>query len=343
MTPGELAKAISSGKFQSAYYFFGSEDFRMVEAEKFVAQRFLPESTLTTNFRRIDARKTKLPDLIAELSVYPMLGERQMFTIIDFQGYKPTELKRLTALLTPPDPNRVILFMTPSARAPKKNSALVKNMAQLAIVVEFNKLGDSEAGGNITAKFTKAGLTIEPDALARLIQMLAGSRGALVSETDKLINYKAGDPGGANVVTLADIQTVVAGHEIYSIFDLADLIIAGNLPKALKLVDRLLGEGGSATGLLFFVTQHFLTLYNLKNGKPLEAYRKFLTRQFSEQAAKFSMAEMEGAIVALADTDAELRQQRISGRLALEGLIVSLIDGRGGKSKNGRKIPAGIG
>lgn len=301
----------------------------MVEAEKFIAHKFLPEASLTTNYRRINGRKTRSADLIAELSVYPMLGERQVFSIIDFQSYKPTEIKRIVATLNPPDPNRVIVFVTPAARAPKKKSAFVRNMAEISAVVEFGKLDDRESRSNINSKLKKVGLTIDQSALTRLTQMLAGNRGALETEVDKLISYKSDETNQSTEICLADVQTLSAGHELFSVFELAELIVDGNLARALKLVDRLMGEGVSATGLLYHVNQHFLTLYNLKHGKPLEPYRKWLTQRFQTQAAKFSSDQMQVAIKALAETDANLRRGGLSGRLAMEELIVRLVAIRG--------------
>ena len=64
-----------------AYYFFGTEDYRIVEAEKYVARQFLPDRQLVTNYRKIDGKKTSCSDLLAELSSLPMLGERQVFGV----------------------------------------------------------------------------------------------------------------------------------------------------------------------------------------------------------------------------------------------------------------------
>ena len=77
-TPKKLVDDVTGGKFRPAYYFYGPEEYRLLEAIKFVAHQFLPKKQLTTNFRRLDGRRTKCDDLIAELSVFPMLGERQV-------------------------------------------------------------------------------------------------------------------------------------------------------------------------------------------------------------------------------------------------------------------------
>lgn len=324
MNPNQLGKEIASGKFRTAYYFFGSEDYRMVEAEKFMAAKFLSKETLTTSYRRFNGRKIKAAELITELSVYPMLGERQVFSIVDFQSYKPTEIKRILSLLTPPDPNRIIIFSTPSARTPKKKSAFITNISKVAGTVEFGKLDSREARSNISSKLTKASLTIAPDALERLVGLLDGNRGALDSEVEKLINFKQNGDEQAGQITTADIDLVATGYEVFSVFELAELVVTNNIAKALQLITHMLADGNSATGLVFHLCQHFLSLYKVKNGKPLEVYRRFLESRFRAQAAKYSMAELERIITLLAQTDAGLRRDKIKGQIALEALIVQI-------------------
>ena len=86
VTPFQLLKDISAGKFKPAYYFYGSEDYRITEAEKYLARQFLPGAQMSVNYRKFDGRKTKAGDLITHLSNLPMLGEKQVFVVSDFQS-----------------------------------------------------------------------------------------------------------------------------------------------------------------------------------------------------------------------------------------------------------------
>ena len=82
-TPRQLLQDISGGKFKAAYYFYGSEDYRISEAIKYIAHQFLPDMQLTVNYRKFDGRKIKTGDLLTELSTLPMLGEKQVFVVTD--------------------------------------------------------------------------------------------------------------------------------------------------------------------------------------------------------------------------------------------------------------------
>lgn len=336
MTPGELLAAVGAGKFSPAYYFWGTEDYRMIEAEKYVARQFLPDALYATNYRRIDGRRTPCNDLLAELSVYPMLGERQVFAVSDIQHYKPTELARIIKMIQPQDASRVILFSTPSSKKPKKDSAFFKNMARAVVDVEFRKLTSVETASQIQRKLTKHGLTISPDALRLLAELVAGNRGALESEVDKLIDLK--EPGGA--VTADDVRSTVAGYAVFTVFELGDEIVAGNATQALKLVRTLVADGNTPSSLLSILFGHVLTVYQFKNGKKLEPYRRWLEPKLRQQADQFDNRFLEQMMIDIAETVAETRKTGANDVLLLEGLIVKLLaDKPRGEKRNfsGRK------
>ncbi len=109
-TAQQLVNDIAAGKFKPVYYFFGPEDYRIIEAEKFIATQFLPGTQRSTNYRRLDGRKTGAADLINELAAFPMLGEKQVIAVSDIQHYKPTDLQKILKMFSPTDPNRVIVL-----------------------------------------------------------------------------------------------------------------------------------------------------------------------------------------------------------------------------------------
>ena len=321
MTPQQLLAEVTSGKFKPVYYFYGSEDFRIIEAEKYLAAQFLPNLQITTNYRRLDGRKTSATDIVAELSVYPMLGERQVFSISDFQSFKPKEIERILRILQPPDPNRVVILTSPSDKAPKRKSTFYNTMSGAAELVEFKKLTPGESRLIVKRRLDKREIRIEDAALDLLVELIAGNRGALDVETEKLINYR--QPG--ETITTDDIRKLAAGYEVYSIFELADKIVAGNTLQVLAQVKQVLAEGTSPTGVLYHLGAHFVSLYLVKNGKPLEARRRFLTQRFRSQAGKYSNQQLERMIIQIGETDAELRRTPLKPETLLESLILQLM------------------
>ena len=327
-SPQKLHAAVSKGEFKSLYYFFGPEDYRVSEATKYIAQQYLPDRQLATNFLRLDGRKIRCPDLIAELSVFPMLGERQVFAVSSFQSYKPSEIERILRLLDPADPSRLVILSSPSEKAPKKNSAFFKSVSAVAECVEFPRLDPQSAATQIAGKLSRAGLQIEPSASNLLVRLLDGNRGALESEVAKLIDYK--EQGGT--ITTEDIEKTAAGYELFTIFQLAGEIVGGNRARVLKLIKRLLHEGETPTGILFFLGQHFVSLYLVKAGKSLEPSRRWLEREFRPQASGFTLPQLQQSIQLIARADADLRRRRTLPELVLDQLVLQMMTPRDSRS-----------
>ncbi|KAA3634746.1 MAG: DNA polymerase III subunit delta [Calditrichaeota bacterium] len=322
-TPKQLLTNINAGKFKSLYYFFGSEDYRITEAVKFVSHKFLPDMQFTTNYKKIDGKKTKLADLINELAVIPMLGEKQVFVITEFQSFRPKEIQKVLSVLKPVDPNRIVLLTSPSARAPRKNSAFYKTMSSEAVVVEFNKLSVEESRQQISGKLKRANLTISVGALTFLVELLGGNRGAMESEIEKIINYKS----EGEQVELEDVEKLTNGYEVFSVFELAELIVSGNTPKVLKMLRTLIAEGSSPVMLIALLQAHFISLYLVKNGKSPLGNRGFLIPRFKGQAAKYSNEQLEKIIIDTAKADSDFRNTTKTGMdqaMVLEILTLQL-------------------
>lgn len=322
MSPSELLRTVKEGKFKPTYYLFGREDYRIVEARKFLASQFLPDKQIATNFIQLSGKTTPVKDLLAALAAYPMLGEKQVVSVDDIQRYNKAEIDRILKLLDPPDPHRLVLFSTPSARMPKKTTRFFKTISAAATTVEFLRLTPAETQATVARKLSKSGLTIAPDALKLLVEHIGGNRGGLESEVNKLIDYRLGE----STVSLDDVRATASGFEIYSVFDIADHIVAGNAEGALAHVRQLVAEGQSATGILYFIGQHYLSLYLVKNGKPLEPHRQWLARKFRPQAEMYSDEQLEAAISDIARADSAIRWQEFTPQIAVERLIVQLVD-----------------
>jgi len=319
-TPQTLFKDVSAGRFKPAYYFFGAEDYRVAEAEKFVSRRFLPDMQRAANYRKIDARKAKVPDLVAELSNLPMLGEKQVFVILNFQSYRPNQVQQILRLLDPPDPNRIVIFTSPSSKMPKKTSAFYKAVSKCAEPVQFDRLKFETAAVQISMALKKEEIGITPEALKLFTELIDGNKGALDREVAKLIDYRQ----SGETVEVNDIRQVVAGHEVFGIFELADLVVAGKTRRVLQMTRTLLAEGTSAVTLVMLLQQHFTSVYLVKNGKRPLGNRSFLTYKFQQQAQKYESDRLEEIIIEIAAADARLRHQELKQETVLEMLALSL-------------------
>jgi DNA polymerase III delta subunit len=324
VTPQQFIKDIQAGKFASAYYFYGTEQYRIVEAVKFVANQFLPSKLIVTNYRRIDGKRTPVGELLAELAAYPMLGERQVFAVTDFQHYKPKDVERVLKMISPDDAARIVIMTSPADKKPKWDSAFLKAVRNVAIDVEFKKLTDEEIQAVIRNKMIKAGKEIASDAVAALAELVAGDRGALETECDKLLDYRAGE----KEVTLAHVRAVSAGVQFGSVLEIGECVVRGNTKQILEQFRYLIADGTTPTGLVYFLGQHYMTLYQVKNGRPLEPFRKWLTGKYREQADLYDNQQLEDIILQLSETDGKMRRFGVKPDILLEMMVLNLVGSR---------------
>lgn len=319
-SPRELHDDISRGKFRPVYYFYGSEDYRRSEAEKFVADHFLPDLQRSVNYHKIDSKKTSASEVAAALANLPLLGEKQVYIVGNFESYRSKDMDQLIGYLRLKDPNRIIILSTPSGKPPKRNSTFFKTISEIAETVEFKKLTVQETQNIINSRLVKSRLTIDDRAMELLVGLVDGDRGGLESELNKLVDYV----GEGGKITEEDISKVSAGYQVYNLFELGDIIVEGNSEKTLRMVQSLLGAGTSIDMLIILLQQHFTSLYLVKNGKSPIGNRGFLIPKFREQARAYSNQQLENIIIDLVAANTELRHQRLPEELVLETLTFKL-------------------
>jgi DNA polymerase-3 subunit delta len=328
VSPEKLLQSITAGKFKPAYYFFGEEDYRIAEAIKFLARKYLSEAEFRTNFLRFDARKISTRDLISELCSLSLLGDKRVLVVANFQSYKPNEWKAILAALAQPDATRLVIMTSPSSVLVRGRGAFVKKVFFKGVsgaieTVEFNRQTPAEMAGQVKRRLRRADLEIDSDALRLLTEMLSGNRGGFQGEVDKLINYKQ----SGETVTVDDIKQICCGYEVFNIFDLADRIVERQTRLVLKMVDKLLSDGSSPVMIGILLQQHFMNLLLVQGGHNPMGNKAWLKSKFLQQAGRYDAARLEQIVCDIARCDADLRGGNLKPEPTLEMLVLGLMSG----------------
>lgn len=108
----------------------------------------------------------------------------------------------------------------------------------------------------------ESGLSVEPDALAYLVDHLGGDRALSRQEIEKLALYKSNEPGAA--VTLEDALACVGDT---AAFDLDDLVYAmgdGDQQTVQRVYGRMMAEGASPISILTAASRHLMRLHQIQ-------------------------------------------------------------------------------
>jgi DNA polymerase-3 subunit delta len=98
------------------------------------------------------------------------------------------------------------------------------------------------------------GLAVQPDALEWIVSRLGGDRGQTRSEIDKLLTYKADDPG--KTIVLDDALAVLGDTAAIDIDDVVAATFDGRLSALDRALDRVFAEGGNAVQLVRALQRH---------------------------------------------------------------------------------------
>ncbi len=321
-----MINELGKGKFRPVYYFYGPEEYRIKEAEKEMIRRFLPPALVKTNHTGMSAAKSKVEDILTELSIFPMLGENQAFTISDIQSLHQSHIEKIIGLLKPPDPHRIVIFTSPADKQPGKKTKLFQYLTDNTTPVEFTKLSRPSAEKRLRGIFSKSNVIIDEEALQTLATLSGGDLGGIILEANKLVDFI----GEGGKITGAEVAAVSSDYQGFKIYELTEYIARREIDRALSVIDFLVSAGESWSGIMFFVGEHFADLYLVKNNKPLGS-KQWLAGRLREQAALFDNEQYEKIIELISEADRDIRGGGGNERTVIEKLIIEIAIQNGGK------------
>jgi DNA polymerase III subunit delta len=157
------------------------------------------------------------------------------------------------------------------------------------------------------------GLQLDRDAAAALAAAVGGSQRRILRELEKLA--LALHP--STRVTLADVTVLAAADTAPGAYDLADAVLAGDLPATLSLAEKLRAHEERPGRLLFPIARRLREVDRAarlldagvaeKDAAQALGAPPWLAKKTLAKAKKVDRAALERAICALADLEVELR------------------------------------
>ncbi len=324
---------MEAGRFRPVYYFFGNEEYRIKEAEKTLTKMFLGSRSPASNHTVLSAAKSKTVDILTELSVIPMMGERQVFTITDVQSLTQGDVEKVIALLDPPDPNRVVILTSPVTKTPRKKTKMYTLLTTKTTSVEFGRLTGNMSERKVRFMLQERHIDIDPDALEILVRMGGGNMGGLIAEVNKLVDYV----GEGGRITREEIALVSSDYQAFEVYELAEYIAAREIDRAIAILGSLLRKGERASSLLFWIGEHFIGVYLSKNGKPVRMGNRDMSWKYRKHVNLFTNEQLEQIIELTAQADMDLRSNIKPERVILEKLIIGILADNDRKSSHEQK------
>ena len=247
--------------------------------------------------------------LAEEASAIAMLGGRRVVRVRDAVDGLAGALEQIAAAA---GDSLVVLEASGALPARSKLRALVEGMAAGAAIAcypeEGRALQDRIRGG-----LSQAGINLEPDALAYVLDRVGGDSAATEGEIEKLILYA----GGQRRLGLEDVRACV-GDAVSVAFDDAVFAAAGgDAEGADRALDLALAEGIAPVAVTRGVMQHLAKLHlargHMAAGESAEeAVRMLRPPIFFKRATEFTRALLHWDAARLAQAMTEARRVELA-------------------------------
>jgi DNA polymerase-3 subunit delta len=188
-----------------------------------------------------------MPDHEALLGAIPamsLMDTRRYLLADGIERWRDRQLEPVLAALgeLPPDLTLVLICRD---KAPAKLAKAVK--AAGGEVHEFEAPKAREMPRVLVAEAQRLGFRLEPAAARLLVERMGASPVRLRNEVERLSLW-AGEGGQ---VSLADLQEMIADTSEAAVWSLSDALIEGDAAAALRIGERLIGQGENVTGLIY--------------------------------------------------------------------------------------------
>ncbi len=188
-----------------------------------------------------------MPDHEAMLAAIPamsLIGARRYLLADGVERWRDRQLEPVLATLAelPPDLTLVLICRD---KAPARLAKAVK--AAGGEIHEFEAPRAREMPRVLVAEAKRLGFRLEPAAARLLVERMGSNPLRLRNELERLALW-AGEGGE---VGFGDLQEMISDTSEAAVWSLSDALIEGDTAAALRIGERLIGQGENVTGLIY--------------------------------------------------------------------------------------------
>jgi DNA polymerase III subunit delta len=258
-------------------------------------------------------------------------GSGRLVVVEEVERWKAADTKSIAAYLASPAPDTVLALVAGDL---KKDSALAKACAKAGDVLVYD-VPKRRVPEWVTKQFADRGVTVDPDAVRLLVEVVGEDPQELASEVDKIATWAGDEP-----VRVPDVELLAAGCAEVPGYELTDAWGRRDLAGALTACQTLLGRSGdpvsrTVAALIGLLVAHVgrvrdCQVLGEEGLTPREAAARlkrhpFYVEKLFAQSRNYGPDELRQAIVRLAELDHAVKGgSRLAVDLELERALIDI-------------------
>ncbi|MBR5471302.1 MAG: DNA polymerase III subunit delta [Oscillibacter sp.] len=230
---------LKAGNVGCAYIFHGEESYLREHYLGEVRKLLIPTGFEEFNYHKLEGKDLTVQALSEMAEAMPMLAERTLIVVTDFDIFKLNEdqRERMIAFLEDIPPYCCVVFVydTVEYKPNRTLKKLLKAVTDHVETVEFVAQDASDLTVWIARRFKALDKEIDRQTAEHLIFLCGGLMTGLIPEISKIAAYAKG-----KTITVKDIEAVADPVLSAEVFRLSDAVLQGDYNRAAAILGDLL-------------------------------------------------------------------------------------------------------
>ena len=328
----QLRKDLSGQKPGRLYLFYGEETYLRDHYLEELRRQILTGGVGEFNFHQVPAKEMSPRRLEEALDCLPMMAERTLVQVTDYDLFKAGEKDREAYIQLLSDLPEYVCLVFVYDLIPYKGDARTKLAGVIkrsGTVVNFARQDTRELVKWVRRRFQALGKDIDANLASELIFLCGDLMTNLIGEIEKIGAYAKGDK-----ITRGDMDAVATPQLDTVVFRMTDAIGAGKFDQAAQVLGELYQMQEPPIKILWSLGRNMRQLYSarlaLEQGRGasyvagLWNLRSFQAEKIYTAARRFSLPWCRRAVVRCGEVDLAMKSTGQDGQQLLTGLLLEL-------------------
>ncbi|MEM5780791.1 MAG: DNA polymerase III subunit delta [Lawsonibacter sp.] len=327
-----LKKDLSEGKPGQLYVLFGEETYLRDYYLGKLREQILSGGMGTFNLHEIGAKDMSPHALEEAVDCLPMMGERTLVLVTDYDLFKAGEKEReeyIKLFSQLPDYCCVVFLYDLIEYKGDARTRLAGALKQYGVVVNFVRQEQGDLVDWVRRRFRALGKDIDSRLALDLIFLCGDLMTTLIGESEKIGAYAK-----QKHITRADIEAVATPQLDAVVFRMTDAIGEGNFDKAMAVLGELYQMQEPPIKIMWSLGRQMRQLYSarlaLEQGKgpsyvaSLWGLKPYPAEKLVGSAKRFTLGWCRRAVVRCGETDLAMKSTGQDGETLLTTLLLEL-------------------
>ena len=303
----KIINDIKAGNVKPIYFLMGEEPYYIDRITEYLENNLLTEDEKGFNQMVLYGRDTTIDDIVANAKRYPMMAERQVVIVKEAQELSRT-IEQLEKYVENPQISTVLVIAY-KYKTLDRRKKVTKLMEKNGLVYESKKLYENQVGQWIKRVLQGRGYSIEPKAMAMLVEFLGSDLSRIANELTKLEIIL---PKGSTI-TPNHIEENIGFSKDFNVFEFRKAIGDKNQFKAYQIANYFAQNQKDnpivmTNGLVFSFFSALLQYHGLKDKSPSNAAKilkvsPYFINDYIAAAHNYPMKKVSAIVGTLRDVD----------------------------------------